>query len=122
MKSHYPNLHLARKSANQPFLLEPSCWNYLQGKKPRIRVRSKTEVSLSDMTILPAQPLPPDVYPEPPAPPFQKDAALYSTDEPFPPEQHHQSGYRRNPGQTIRQPACHTHAGVGRKQQGDCCC
>lgn len=44
-----------------------------------IRVRSKADVSLDSLRIIPAQPPYPDVFPEPPRPAFQMDAQLYQS-------------------------------------------
>ena len=54
------------------------------GARPRLRVRSKTEVPVESVRIVPVQPPLPDVYPEPPLPEFAVDEAFYAGDAFYP--------------------------------------
>ncbi|MDD4736555.1 MAG: C25 family cysteine peptidase [Kiritimatiellae bacterium] len=51
-----------------------------------VTVRSKSDVSVGTLNIIPAQPPYLDVYPEPPRPAFQADAATYRSSTFFPPD------------------------------------
>lgn len=54
------------------------------GVSPRVSVAAREEVKIDGLDVLPAQPLPPDVYPEPPKPDFVRNAAIYDSDRPYP--------------------------------------
>lgn len=54
------------------------------GVSPRVSVAARDEVTIAGYEVLPAQPLLPDVYPEPPKPDFERSAAIYDSDKPYP--------------------------------------
>lgn len=54
------------------------------GIEPVVHVAASDKALLQPMTVYPAQPPRPDVYPEPPPGPFQKDTAVYSAAATFP--------------------------------------
>lgn len=54
------------------------------GVQPKVGINVLSKVQVSPLSIWPAQPPIPDVSPEPPRPPFQRDQALYASNELFP--------------------------------------
>ncbi len=57
------------------------------GVEPVVRVTRLARVKAAPLSIYPAQPPYPDVRPEPPRPPFQKDGAIYDSNELWPASQ-----------------------------------
>lgn len=54
------------------------------GVEPIVRTVAANEVLVGPIDVPPAQPAPPDVMPEPQAPPLQKDPVIYGSDRPYP--------------------------------------
>ncbi len=55
------------------------------GLNPVVACAVGAAVPLANLDIAPAQPPPPDVRPDPPAAPFQKNAGIYASDDLYPP-------------------------------------